>query len=317
MKRSIQNWFPVVQHHAWELLVFRLLMAWLLWKTIPETPFSYDATPAPNGLAVIFPVEIFHDPVVLKWTRRIAFLGLCLFVSGRWLCCALPLVAIACIGPSALANSQGSIHHNLQLLHTALVVVTIWHVGVLGRNLFFSGRFGRLERKEALNLEAHFVKQSIAAGYVVSAVTKLINTQGAWISQAQNFSLQIRKTSGMYQHNFDTLPEETLSWIDRVPRYLEAMVLEYPWTGSWILAPGLLIELCAFLALIGRRSALVTGLCILLLHFTIGKVMHLHFQANIHLVTLYFVNLPFLGYLLGKRLHAFVSGKAGSVKTAA
>lgn len=313
MKRPARDWFPVVRHHWWELLIFRLLMAWLLWTSIPQAPFSYDSTPAPNGLALVFPVEIFHDAAVLKWTRMAAFVGLCLFVAGRWLWLALPVVAIASIGPTTLANSQGSIHHNLQLAHTAFVVIALWHLGVAARNRFFSSRFGRLERAEALELEAHFAKQAIAAGYVVSAVTKLINSEGAWISQAQNFSLQIRKTSEMYRHNFDQLPEATLPWLDRVPRYLEELILTHPWTGSWILAPGLIIELFAFLALLGRRSALVAGLCILLLHFTIGKVMHLHFQANIFLVTVYFVNLPYLACLLAGHLRRLVTDRRQTI----
>ena len=152
--KRIQDWFPVVHYHCWELFLFRLFFAWILWETIPANPLSYDSAPHPNGFALIFPVAIFHNPEVLSWARNLALVGLFFYVIGRLQWLALPVITVACLSPAALGNSQGSAHHNLQLVHMALAVTTIWYVGVALRNLL--GRklqVNRLERSEALNLK--------------------------------------------------------------------------------------------------------------------------------------------------------------------
>ena len=69
-----------------------------------------------------------------------------------------------------------------------------------------------------------------------------------------------------------------------------------------MLTSGLLLELLAFLALVGRKSAFAIGVMMIGLHVSISLVMHLHFPQNEQTCLIFLVNLPFWAVLAGRRL---------------
>ena len=69
-----------------------------------------------------------------------------------------------------------------------------------------------------------------------------------------------------------------------------------------VFAPGLLLELFAFLALLSRRWALAIGLGLVTLHASIEYMMSLHFPLFQYSVAIWMINLPFWLVTWGRRL---------------
>jgi hypothetical protein len=67
---------------------------------------------------------------------------------------------------------------------------------------------------------------------------------------------------------------------------------EHPTLSSLFFGMGLLIELFAFLALLGRRWAFFFGLTIIALHLSISHLMQLDFWYHIWAAVIFLLNLP-------------------------
>ena len=65
----------------------------------------------------------------------------------------------------------------------------------------------------------------------------------------------------------------------------------------------------AFLALAGRRAALVVGLLIIGFHYAVSEVMNLRFEMNTHLLLIFYGQCPPSGWVLGGGKGLRVSGK--------
>jgi hypothetical protein len=285
-KRFLRFWFAIepMRHAWWETLVMRGIIAWAAWLTLRQ-PSPFDQYPQPHGLAV--------------WGVDFTWLGnaqLSPYLVWLWAGCLLlyvlnvfPVltlfpVLVASVGLGVLGNSQGAIGHTTQVLTVVLLAQWLayaWAAIQPRTRLPMPRGFDRQQ------LAADWGRQSLAATYVVSAITKLIESKGDWISDTPYFGLQVVKSEGMgfYDHLVPRIAESS-AWLGQ-------WMVDHPMITAVILAAALPLELLVFLGLNNRRIALFFGVSLYVFHSTVTEVMQLGFLYHKLLLLALFVNPVF------------------------
>ncbi len=208
-------------------------------------------------------------------------------VAVECLLCLLPPVVsllpvlVASVGLGVLGNSQGAIGHTTQVLTVVLLaqwLAYLWAAIQPRTSLPMPRGYDRQQ------LAADWGRQSLAATYVVSAVTKLIESRGDWFSDTPYFGLQVVKSEGMGYYDW-LMPR-----ISGGTAWLGQWMVDHPMATAVILAGALPLELLAFLGLNNRRSALFFGCALLLFHSTVTEVMQLGFLYHKLLLLALFIN---------------------------
>ncbi len=275
-----------VDHAPWEMLFMRAICAWLMWRMLPET-LPFTTQPLPNGLAHFVNLTFLGDPAIFATFRHLAPVALVLFALGVVPLLSLGFMAALLTGVGALENSQGAIGHHLQIL--CLVAIAQWlaYAVELKQCGLRIAKCGLLPPIDVHRRATQAAKLMLAAGYVTSGLTKLIASDGQWVAQLPNISLQLVKSHANVF--YDTLVPEP-AWSAALPR----LIAEHPNLTRLAFTPGLLLELGAFLALTGRRASLGVGLALLAMHVLAREVMDLGFLAHEWLLVIYFINVPWL-----------------------
>lgn len=285
-RRFLRFWFAIepMRHAWWETLSMRCIIAWATWHTLRQ-PSPFVQQPQPHGLAV--------------WGVDFTWLGraeLSLYLLPLWAACLLLYVAnvfpvltlfpvlVASIGLGVLGNSQGGIGHTTQVLTVVLLaqwMAYVWAAVQPRTRLPMPRSFTRQQ------LAADWGRQALAASYVVSAITKLIESGGDWISDTPYFGLQVVKSEGMgfYDHLVPRIAESS-AWLGQ-------WMVDHPMLTAMILAAALPLELLVFLGLNNRRIALFFGVTLYAFHSTVTEVMQLGFLYHKLLLLALFVNPVF------------------------
>jgi hypothetical protein len=125
-----------------------------------------------------------------------------------------------------------------------------------------------------------------AAGYVVCGWVKLDNSDWKWMGNVvPGLALELQKTN--WSAYYDTL--------EPVPAALTTVVglmNDHPTLARLFFGAGLLIELGAFLIMLGRRWAFFYGIAIIILHLSISRLMQLDFWYHIIAALIFLVNVP-------------------------
>lgn len=295
-----------MRHAWWELAVMRLGVAMVTWSALKFLPMPYGSQPVPHGLAALgVDFTWLSDPAVVKWTLWMNAASLVLYVAGVWpaLTLAAPLVAI--VGQGVLSNSQGAIHHTSQVIGMALLAG--WLAGVW---TLLSRRWSRPlpYGLNAQQLGMDWMRQLLMAGYVVSAVMKLVESGGEWLGNTPYFGLQIEKSTGMaFYANLE--PPGNAAW-------LAQYFIDHPVIAKITIGLGLPLELFAFVALLNRRMALLMGAALYGFHMIITEVMHLGFAYNRWLLLWLFINpVWWMVWLWGHGSERFVGWYSGAKKS--
>ncbi len=279
-------------HYAWwEHWITRLAFASLIWRGYPKVT-NYTGQPRPNGLAHFFDFTFFANPRIVEILQVVFVIALAFYAIGRLRVIALPVLTGILISANTLGNSQGAINHITQIMVLVMLGQTfsIWHAAIAYRKLEPQQRHARTED----NLIAASI-QVMAAVYVVSGITKLVNSGGEWIMNVPNLAVQFAKNLDMHWYNFLTPAQGNTELIIHY-------VTHYPNIARAIFGTGLVLELFAFLALLNRWWALFMGLSLLLMHETISRIMHLGFLYNKLLLIIFFINIPWCIVWLVRRL---------------
>ncbi len=144
-----------------------------------------------------------------------------------------------------------------------------------------------LDSRDIQRLLIHWAKVAFVACYVVSGVTKLINSNGGWILRTPNLAVAISK-SNIKSH---------LNHLDEPGRFASAapeFIIQHPVIVMVIAGSGLVLELFAFLALMGRWPAVFIGTGLVVMHFMIAEVMRLRFDTYQDLAVIFLINIPYL-----------------------
>jgi hypothetical protein len=270
-------------HYDWyERFVMRLLFAIIFERLIPDSLSTMSIT-APNGLARLIDFRFLLDPKIFAVFRYVMLAALVLYVLRIAWSVVLPYLTLLSIAVGTINNSQGAISHFMQIVSLVLCAQTAAH---------FYCKFKRRDGDEAPDQTDEdrvifWSQQAILATYFVSALNKLIHTNGKWFMQSPMVGVQIIKTTD--QDYYDTLDANAYGSGIAVTDW----IVHHPFLVAIILGAGLLLELTSPLALLGRGFALFFGLGLLAFHESVQRVMKLSFPFNEYLVWIYLVNVPF------------------------
>ena len=269
--------YSPVEYGPLERLLMRLLFALVAAAQIPAS-LAHLSISRPNGLARVVDLSFLLNPQVLAGFRYALWFMLVLYVLRVGWAVVLPYIALLSLAVGSVNNSHGAISHTFQILSLVLVAQTA---------AYYYGKLRRLNRDAAENRMIFWSQQAIVATYLVSAITKLINSSGMWFFQTPYVAVQIVKTTEQSYYN-------TLDAASRGAGLAIAdWIVQHPVLVALVMTAGFFVELLAPLALLGRRWALFFGLSLVLFHETIDRVMKLHFAFNEYLLWIYLVNVPF------------------------
>lgn len=186
---------------------------------------------------------------------------------------------IASFGHGTLGNSSGAIGHTTQLV--TLVLLASWLAALWSTVCEWRGKSLPNDFTPS-QLAADWTRQVFMSTYVVSAISKLIQSHGLWFQDAPYFGLQIVKALGMAKYG-DYGQGNDVEW-------LAQFMLDHAWLSKLLIGVALPLELFAFLAVLNRRLSLVFGILLYLFHSTVTEVLHLGFVYHKALLLILMVN---------------------------
>lgn len=256
------------------------------------------ALPFPNGLATLWPGAIGlagRHPGLVALAMAFFIVGgaWAWFRPGRWALAgavALSVTTALHLAVTTAANSQGAIHHGQQLLSQTLLLlsaVALWSL-----------RHRRDAQRERVELPPQrvidLVTMVVASAYLGAGLRKLLATGGRWMLDAPLLVADIVKTTRDHQVDvgtpvFGALPPAT------------ALLVEHPALAGVAFSFGLLLELCAPLALLGRLPAIVVGTLLIMFHRLAAGLMGLSFPDHEALLLVWCVVLPLWSWWRSER----------------
>jgi hypothetical protein len=267
-----------------EIVGIRCLFAFVLYLALPPVGWVFQSgQPHPNGLGHWIDFSFLAAPGVWPVIHYISLALIVLYALGLALPVVLPLILLEHLCVFTLNNSQGYIGHSMQLVTMIILAqavgVTLWPL------------WKRLRKIDSplsgYEVGLSFTSQTMAAAYVICGLTKLINSEGKWISDVPNLAMQLHKTAMMDYYN--TLEKA----VPPLQAYMEHMLIEAPGMARVIFGSGLVLELAAILALLGRRWELALGVATILMHKIISQSMSLSFPFHIWVLFIFWVNAPY------------------------
>jgi hypothetical protein len=248
-----------------------------------ENPWPWDIVektqPHPLGFGIFIDFSFLSNDNVEQPLRALTAISLVLYAIGLPGVFTLLIPLLFNIGIATLKNSQGAVGHTAQPV--SLVLLSVWlasawawrcrRKGVALPHDFSTGDF-----------EASWARQGLAASYVVSAITKIIMSKGAWIASTRFLPLHIVKNCDM--EYYDTIKPEALK-LDWLPQ----LMMDHPWLSAGMFSIALPLELFAFLALNNRRAAAFFGIGLIAFHEIVTRLMNLSFIYNKALLLAFFV----------------------------
>lgn len=297
-RNSLANWWLKAfrpWNYSWlETLVMRMALAstvfYWLWplKPWPMTSKCFSVQDEPVGLSRLFDLTwLSNNEAYTAVMYSVAAAALLYVVMGfarlrRDVLTPIALT-IACLGISLVRgnqNSNGAVHHGYQLVALVLLSQAIYHWVAFFRT---SSQATAGERE---NWAVYFSLQTIAASYVVAGISKLKNGGLAWVWDSPMLAVHMARTGDEYY--YDTLEPSRLGELDPYIQWF----IDHPNLVRIGMGGSLLLELTAFLALLGPRWALVMGIAIQVMHWGIGESMHLFFLMNQVLILAFLINIP-------------------------
>ncbi len=275
----------VIPFAGWEMMAMRLLFAVVIFfAMLPADRAPFATMPLPNGIAHFLDLTFLADPAawsVLRWGAAVALVA---YVLGRFTLPATIYLSLLLVALGTLRNSQGANDHSTQLATLVMCAQAALCAWDLARSRVGLDRIARQRRM------MHAARVMIAAVYLTTAVTKLIRSEGSWLKDTPNLSVQIVKAYA--NQYYDSLAPMDTFRAETVPNFIAA----HPNVSRVFFAPGLLVEFFLFLGLIGRKWSLIIGLAAVGMHQMISLVMALHFPLHEALMWIFYVNVPYWGY---------------------
>ena len=299
--QRVRNFFAPFEVTLLEAFLIRAGLAYAVWTLFPLQTFPGE--PHPNGLARLLPGDNFtwlDNPDIMAICRWLMAGALVLYVTHRLAFVAYPVICFLLIASGTLANSQSpQVTHHSQVITMVLLAQAVWYFTDLWQRR--GKRRDPAESQRWHRLAFYFSIQVFMAGYMVSVVSKMVNSEGEWIARSAYVPVQLEKNILMDHYNVANLPDSMKPqggeqhWFDKldIPRKTQDLFIARPNLARLALTTGMLLEAFCFFALAGRRVALVYGLLLVLFHLMISWTMNLTFKYHLSLLALYFVGIPY------------------------
>lgn len=316
-----------VEYLAFEWWIMRAVLALFAVQATPAG-LPYTSQPNPVGFAKFFDLTWLGDPATPGWMYPLLLLAGWLLALGLAPLLGSLTLLVLHTAVGTYANSQGGgggSHHTTNLIGLMLlgqVLACLYRDFKAVRRLGWRGPVAvRLEdgawlkhlirhpsagfrrASDSLSTAAMtfrsaqiwIILQMMAMSYVVSGVSKLWRSDGAWLAEVRRLPLQFEKNRLNEFHDTLVMPPQTTAdamadWIGRHPQLAGALF-----------GVGLFLELFAFLGLWNRRTMALAGLGIITMHVMISDLMNLGFFYNKWTLLVFWVNVPFWIYALLNR----------------
>lgn len=271
--------FEPIRHARWEVFVLRFAIAFITWGTF-NGDSAFTSQPHPNGIAIWFDLTFLSDDSLEMPLREIARWSLVAWVVGVPSVLSLLVPTFFGIGLFTLKNSQGAIGHTFQVVHLCLLAA--WAAGLWSA-------VAKLRKKDLPHaftpgqLELDWARQALAAGYVVSAITKLVNSSGLWFRDSHYFALHLIKNNDMKFYGTLESGAQKLEWLPQ-------LMMQHPMLSQVFFGIALPLELCAFLGCRNRQMALFFGIGLVAFHYSVKQLTQLDFALNVQLLVVLMVN---------------------------
>lgn len=277
--------FQPQEHSKIELIAMRLLFALVLVDVIPSG-LTVQPLTMPVGLAGMG-LDLSWLPRAMPVLKACSWPVLLLYVSGRLPAVTTSLLLAVTVLVGTYVNSNGSIKHHHQVVSLILLAQCLWHWWWLLRHRRRdpSGPDDPLQRDR---WAAFVSQQAIVAAYVVTGITK-VATSGffGWIKAAANYPVQLRKTN--LQAAYSRADVQTAAGSG-----LESWLVAHPAASNAMLGAGLVLELGAILALLGRRWSFVYGLLLIAFHAMNSVFMNLNFRWHNQCLFIFLILPPMI-----------------------
>lgn len=304
LKELISNQLGSIRYAEWEWRIIRVGFAITVWFATWHTwrPWAvgirddYDLERA-NGIPSLFDISWIGQPIPTMVLAILMIFLLIIYIRGRsmiWATGGLFLIH-AIVG--GIFSSPAGDHHATQVVGLILLGQLAWFIWERFRPAKNNKK--QLDRPSGA---IFWSQQMICAGYMISAVSKWINSDGGiipgakWVAQLPNIAVQFEKNR--LQAYYDTLETPITT---RINEKAIGLLSSSPGMISIFLALGFYIELFAFLALFNRKASLLMGIGLMGLHAFIFAIMNLPFYYFEAVDLLFFVHLPFWIWVLAKR----------------
>jgi hypothetical protein len=275
----------VIPFAHWELLLMRLFCSFHFYDTLPHR-VTFSTMPFPNGLARVIDLTFLSEPGLWPILRTLSIPCLIAYTLGRFSLPALTYLVALIVSYGTLRNSQGAVGHSTQLL--VLVMLAQWALSLVDlatkpRKVVAFWRTDAVGQRRMI----HAARVVMAAAYLTTAISKIDRSNGRWLVDTPNLSVQIVKTQANDYYN--TLEPSKPAFVQKLPD----LIAEHPTLARMFFAPGLIIEFFFPLALLGRRWSACFGLAAIGLHRSIELLMGLSFASHEVLLWIFFVNVPY------------------------
>ena len=290
---DFSSWFRRPEYARYELFLIRGLFALIIWDAMPAA-ITIPTDPQPVGLGHWINFSFLADPTTLAICRWVLAACLILYAAGKLLMIALPIILFLLIAAGTIGASFGATTHSKQIIVLCLLAQWGWYLFATIKR----GKIGLEEHREG----AFAGVQAIAAAYVISGISKLFG-DGNWLIDAVNH-FQIQATKNRQMKYYNTLSEQTAETgtgvqgvlagaLAPILRTIEYLLLNSPFWRALFLGGGFMLELFAFLALVGRKMSLAIGASLIVFHLTVFEIMGLRFRYNIYLLLIFLVGVPY------------------------
>jgi len=268
-----------IRYGWYEIFFARLLISayvaqHLIYCT-PDMPQNY-----PTGLTKLLGIDFRPVCSLSTWF----FPWMAFFLGVLWACQRFEaitsgLMTFLLVAYGTARNSSGGIHHGTQIVTMSVLTQFLTHL-----------KFRWIKEEEGLDEGSYcmyIAQQTVAAGYLVCAIMKTVNTGGGWLLETPNLLVSLITLNEREGYSKGRTP----SFVTDV---ITPIMFDYPFTAVLFFSPGYFFEIGFPILLWGNRKAhLLGGIAVYMMHVFIFIVMRLSFGSFQLLLIALFVNIPY------------------------
>jgi len=271
----------------WELFVMRCLFALVVFRSLPRASDQiYDTQGVPNGIAQWLDLTFLSLPGVYPGLQIAIVAALCIYSLGLLLPVVLPFLLVSHVMVRTLFNSQGWVHHGVQMVSLVLLAQTVVVLTFAIYRQAKGRHFPLADSRTAGSYLLFYSQMAVVALYIVSVFSKIDRSDGQWFAKSHYMGLHVVKAERDRYYAALEPPEP-----GDVP--LARQVLAHPNISRVCLAAGVALEFFAFLALRSRAWALAIAIGLIGFHRCIAALMSTHFHFNELLLIIFLINAPY------------------------
>lgn len=279
----------------WSFIKIVLIALWVKLAFIVLN--SFQTIPMPQGICKPIPCELFLDGYLKYGLMLVIIITSLLYlleIKQMYTCLVIFMISTLLF---TMEESNGILNRNglFTFVFFAQFLAYLLH---------------RYDSKSDIKKNRiQFSVQVIAAGYTLSALSKLYHSGIFWIQDGKRITLQILKS-------FYTMfvSDGDINWIRKGENMVD-FIENHPLIVGFLLGSSLFLELFALVSIKSKKHALIYGLFLLLMHLGIYIVMDITIGSIVYPMLLFMINPYYIIWVIMKSTYqklAFYTSKISS-----